>query len=176
MDAINWSAKGSPRVSFGDPHSFICLQKALIHTFIRLTIKRTEELRVPQLGRFFAGGVPLALLRLARVDEVVGVAITQGPAHDERAFPWRGQLVLACLLLDESEVEVAFTECERLDLLAVVVPQALLVDSRAAKCQKARLFEWSTPSSRASLASALVYIVTRGESNSTSVGMMASDL
>ena len=49
--------------------------------------------------------------------------------------------MLACLLLDESEDEVAFAECERLDLLAVVVPQALLVDSRAAKCQKARLFE-----------------------------------
>ena len=28
-----------------------------------------------------------------------------------------------------------------LDLLAVVVPQALLVDSRTAKCQKARFFE-----------------------------------
>jgi len=49
--------------------------------------------------------------------------------------------MLVCLLLDESEDEVAFVECERLDLLAVVVPQALLVDSRAAKCQKARLFK-----------------------------------
>ena len=67
--------------------------------------------------------------------------VAQGSAHDERALPWRGQLVLACLLLDESEDEVAFAECERLDLLAVVVPQALLVDSRTAKCQKARFFE-----------------------------------
>ena len=49
--------------------------------------------------------------------------------------------MLACVLLDESENEVAFAECERLDLLAVVVPQALLVDGRAAKSQKARLFE-----------------------------------
>ena len=49
--------------------------------------------------------------------------------------------MLAGLLLDESEDEVAFAERERLDLLAVVVPQALLVDSRAAKCQKACLFE-----------------------------------
>ena len=123
------------------PHSFICLQKASIHTFVRLTINRTEEFRVPKPGRFFAGGVPLVLLRLACVDEVVGVVVAQSPAHDERALPWRGQLVLACLLLDVSENEVAFAECERLDLLAVVVPQALLVDSRAAKCQKARLFE-----------------------------------
>ena len=53
----------------------------------------------------------------------------------------REQLVLAYLLLDESEDEVAFPECERLDLLAVVVPQALLVDSRTAKCQKACFFE-----------------------------------
>ena len=49
--------------------------------------------------------------------------------------------MLACLLLDKSEDEAAFAECERLDLLAVVVPQALLVDSRTAKCQKARFFE-----------------------------------
>ena len=49
--------------------------------------------------------------------------------------------MLACLLLDESEDEVAFAECERLDLLAVVVPQALLVDGRTAERQEARFFE-----------------------------------
>ena len=104
------------------------LQKATIHTLMRLTVKRAEEFCVPRPGRFFAGGVRLTLLRFACVDEVVGVAIAQGPAHDEWALPWRGQLVLACLLLDESEDEVALAEREGLDLLAVVVPQALLVD------------------------------------------------
>ena len=64
----------------------------------------------------------------------------QSPAHNKRAFLWRGQLVLACLLLDESEDEVAFMECKRLDLLAVVVPQALLVDGRMVERQKARFF------------------------------------
>ena len=105
----------------------MCLQKAMIHTLVRLTVKREEEFRVPRPGRFFTGDVLLVLPRLACVDEVVGVAVAQGSADDERALPWRGQLALACLLLDE----VAFTECERLDLLAVVVPQALLVDGRA---------------------------------------------
>ena len=117
------------------------LEKATIHTLVRLTVKRAEEFRVPRPGRFFTGGVLLALPRLACVDEVVGVAVAQGPAHDEWALPWRGQLVLACLLLDEAEDEVALAEREGLDLLAVVVPQALLVDSRTAKCQKARFFE-----------------------------------
>ena len=41
--------------------------------------------------------------------------------------------MLACLLLDESEDEVAFAECERLDLLIVVVPRALPVDGRTAE-------------------------------------------
>ena len=36
--------------------------------------------------------------------------------------------MLAGFLLDESEDEVAFAEREGLDLLVVVVPQALLVD------------------------------------------------
>ena len=49
--------------------------------------------------------------------------------------------MLACLLLDESEDKVALAECEGLDLLDVVVPQALLVDGRTAECQKARFFE-----------------------------------
>ena len=39
-----------------------------------------------------------------------------------------GQLVLAGLLLDESEDVVSLPKSEGLDLLAVVVPQALLVD------------------------------------------------
>ena len=38
--------------------------------------------------------------------------------------------MLACLLLNESEDEVTLAERERLDLLAVVVPQTLLVDGR----------------------------------------------
>ena len=113
----------------------------MIHTLVRLTVKRAEEFRVPRPGRFFTGGVLLALPRLACVDEVVGVAVAQGPAHDEWALPWRGQLVLACLLLDESEDEVALAEREGLDLLAVVVPRALLVDGRATERQEACFFE-----------------------------------
>ena len=116
------------------------LQKAMIHTLVRLTVKRAEEFRVPRPGCFFVGGVPLALLRLAR-DEVVGVAVAQGPAHDEWALAWRGQLVRACLLLDESEDEVALAKHEGLDLLAVVVPQALLVDGRTTERQEACFFE-----------------------------------
>ena len=42
--------------------------------------------------------------------------------------------MVAGLLLDESEEEVSLMECEGLDLLAVVVPQALLVDGRTAEC------------------------------------------
>ena len=49
--------------------------------------------------------------------------------------------MLACLLLDESEDEVALAEREGLDLLAVVVPQALLVDGRATERQEACFFE-----------------------------------
>ena len=41
--------------------------------------------------------------------------------------------MLTCLLLDESEDEVALAEREGLDLLAVLVPQALLVDGRTAE-------------------------------------------
>ena len=109
------------------------LQKATIHTLVRLTVKRAEEFCVPRPGRFFTGGVPLVLLRFACVDEVVGIAIAQSPAHDEWALPWGGQLGLACLLLDESKDEVTLAEREGLDLLAVLVPQALLVDGRTAE-------------------------------------------
>ena len=49
--------------------------------------------------------------------------------------------MLACLLLDESEDEVALAEREGLDLLAVVVPQALLIDGRATERQEACFFE-----------------------------------
>ena len=49
--------------------------------------------------------------------------------------------MLACLLLDESENEVAFTKCEMLDLLAMVVPRALLVHGRATERQEACFFE-----------------------------------
>ena len=104
------------------PHSFMRLQKAMIHTLVRLTVKRAEEFRVPWPGHFFTDGVLLALPRLACVDELVGIAVAQGPTHDEWALPWRGQLVMACLLLDESEDEVALAEREGPDLLAMVVP------------------------------------------------------
>ena len=49
--------------------------------------------------------------------------------------------MLACLLLHESEDEVALAEREGLDLLAVVVPRALLVDGRATERQEACFFE-----------------------------------
>ena len=49
--------------------------------------------------------------------------------------------MLACLPLDESEDEVALAEREGLDLLAVVVPQALLVDGRTTERQEACFFE-----------------------------------
>ena len=48
---------------------------------------------------------------------------------------------MACLLLDESEDEVALAEHEGLDLLIVVVPRALLVDGRTAEHQEACFFE-----------------------------------
>ena len=82
--------------------------------------------------------------------------------------------MLACLLLDESEDEVALAEREGLDLLVVVVPQALLEMAERLSARRHASSSRSTPSSRASLASASVYIMTRGESNSTSVGMTAS--
>ena len=49
--------------------------------------------------------------------------------------------MLAGLLLDESEDEVILVEREGLDILAVVVPQALLVDGRTAEGQEAGFFE-----------------------------------
>ena len=49
--------------------------------------------------------------------------------------------MLACLPLDESEDECALAEREGLDLLVVVVPQALLVDGRTAERQEACFFE-----------------------------------
>ena len=52
-----------------------------------------------------------------------------------------GQLVLAGLLLDELEDEVILVEREGLDILAVVVPRALLVDGRAAERQDPCFFE-----------------------------------
>ena len=73
--------------------------------------------------------------------------------------------MLAGLLLDESEDEVALAEHEGLDLLAVVVPQALLVVLERLSARRRASSSRSTPSSRASLALALVYIATRGESN-----------
>ena len=105
------------------------LQKATIHTLVRLTLKQAEEFHVPRPGCFFTGGVSLALVRLAGIDEVVHVVVKHGFANDEGAFPWGGQLVLAGLLLDELEDEVSLVEREGLDLLDVVVPQALLVDA-----------------------------------------------
>ena len=49
--------------------------------------------------------------------------------------------MLAYLFLDEAEDEVALTECEGLDLLAVVLPRALLVDGRMAERQEVGFFE-----------------------------------
>ena len=49
--------------------------------------------------------------------------------------------MLAGLLLDKSEYEVALAECEGLDLLGVVVVQVLLVDGRLEEGQKACFFE-----------------------------------
>ena len=84
--------------------------------------------------------------------------------------------MLAGFLFDGLEDKVALAEREGLDLFAVVVPQALLVDGRATERQEACFFEQVDAIFVASLASASVYIATRGESNSTSVGMTASAL
>jgi hypothetical protein len=43
--------------------------------------------------------------------------------------------------LDKPEDEVSFAECEGLDLSAVVVPRALLIDGGSAEGQKACFFE-----------------------------------
>ena len=50
-------------------------------------------------------------------------------------------LLLVVLLLDKLEDEVSLAEREGLDLLAVAMPQALLIDGGLAKGQKACFFE-----------------------------------
>ena len=55
--------------------------------------------------------------------------------------PMEGTACAGLPALGESEDEVALTEREGLDLLVVVVPQALLVDGRTTECQKACFFE-----------------------------------
>ena len=100
-----------------------------------------EELRVPGLAGLLAGCVPLALVRLLRVNEVVRVPGAEILPDNEGAFPGGGQLVLAGCPLDEPEYEVAFAEREGLDFLDVVVAQPLLVDGGPAEGQKARLLE-----------------------------------
>ena len=106
-----------------------------------LTVKRTEELRVPGPAGLHAGRISLALVRLLCVDEVVRVPVVENLADDEGAFPRGSQLVLAGCPLDEPEHEVALAEREGFDLLAVVVAQALLVDGGPAKGQEACLLE-----------------------------------
>jgi hypothetical protein len=49
--------------------------------------------------------------------------------------------VLAGLLLDKPEDEVSLAECEGFDLLAVLVPQALLIDGGSAEGQQACFLE-----------------------------------
>ena len=98
-----------------------------------LTVKRTEELRVPGPAGLLAGCISLALVRLPRVDEVVRVPVTEGLADDERAFLGGGQLVLAGCSLDEPEYEVALADCEGLYLFVVVMALALLVDGGPAE-------------------------------------------
>src|SRR6266566_1130316 len=113
----------------------------VIHTYKGLTVKWAEELRVPGPAGLLAGCVSLALVRLLRVNEVVRVPVAESLADDDGAFPGGSQLVLAGCSLDEPEYEVALAECERLDLLAVVVAQALLVDGGPAEGQEARFLE-----------------------------------
>ena len=82
--------------------------------------------------------------------------------------------MLAGLLLDESEDEVALVECEGLDLLAVVVPQALLVDGRATECKEACFLEHVDAIFAGFSGFGFGVHHDGSESNSTSVGMMAS--
>ena len=77
--------------------------------------------------------------RLRAVDEVVGIVL-QCSADDERTLPRGGQLVLTRRLLDSAEHQVALAKSEGADLLAVVVPQLLLVYCRSGQGQKACFF------------------------------------
>jgi serine/threonine protein phosphatase PrpC len=61
------------------------------------------------------------------VDEVVS-PIAQHPADNERSLPGRGQLVHAFGVLDQPEYEISFAKCERMDFLAVVSSQLLLIE------------------------------------------------
>ena len=58
----NLVGKRQPLSVIRGPHSFIRLQKVVIHTFVLLTVKQVEEFRIQWPGRFFTGGVSLALV------------------------------------------------------------------------------------------------------------------
>jgi len=77
--------------------------------------------------------------RLRAVDEVVGVVLERS-TDNERSLPRGGQLVLARRLLNSAEHQVAFTKGEGADLLAVVVPQLLLIYCRSGQSQQACFF------------------------------------
>jgi hypothetical protein len=61
------------------------------------------------------------------VDEVI-CPIAQHPADNERSLPGRRQLVHALSALDQPEYEISFAKRERVNFLAVVTSQLLLVE------------------------------------------------
>ena len=102
----------------------------MIHT--ALTVKSSQEVRIPWSLRLLAGVVSLACSWFLRVDQVVGV-VAECLADDKGAFPRGRELVLAGCSLDQPEHKVALLEGSWLDLAVVVAAQALLVDGRPAE-------------------------------------------
>ena len=82
--------------------------------------------------------------------------------------------MLAGCSLDQPEHKVSLLEGSWLDLSVVVSAQALLVDGGPAECQQPALFQQIDAVLSCFFCFSSVYLVTRGESNSMSVGMTAS--
>ena len=81
--------------------------------------------------------------------------------------------MLAGCSLDQAEYKVAFLERSWPDLPVVVSAQALLVDAGPAESKQPALFQQIDAILSCFLCFLLVYMVTRVESTSMSVGMTA---
>jgi hypothetical protein len=95
---------------------------------------------IPGMLCLLVGVVSLVLPWLLRIDELV-CPIAQHPAGDKWSLPRRGQLVHAFSVLDQLEHEVSFAEFERMNLLAVITPQLLLVERYSGQGQFLCLLE-----------------------------------